>query len=84
MALNEDDGQLHTLTTLPLERIQVPIEQEAGWPQSWSGCREENKCILPLPGFKQQVIQPIAESIYRLYYLSSQIKHIQCTRTTLY
>jgi len=38
----------------------VPIEYKAGSPQSWSEHFDEEKSLLPLPGFKPRFIQSIA------------------------
>jgi len=42
------------------ERAMLPVEL-VGWLgcKSWSGCFGEKKNLLPLLGFKPQIIQPI-------------------------
>jgi hypothetical protein len=61
----EVSSQLHAPATLPRERTQVPIEQEAGWaPESlWTVVK---KNLLPPLRFKPGTVQHVAKSLYRL------------------
>ena len=52
----------------PPRKDPVPIAQEAGGLQSWSG---RVRKISPQPGFDPQTVQPVASQLYRLSYPSS-------------
>ena len=59
----EVSGELHIL---------VPLKQGLARPQGQSGHFGEEKNLLLLPGFKAQVVQPVAWSLYGLHYPSFQ------------
>jgi len=44
-----------------------PLNRRLGGPQSWSGCFWEEKFLLPWLRLEPQTIQPVAQSLYRLY-----------------
>jgi len=41
------------------------------FPQSWCGHFAEEKDILPVPGFKPRILQPVAQSLYQINYPGS-------------
>lgn len=44
----------------PWERTPVPMKQEAGLTQSWSGCCGWNKNHFSVLGFRPHIIQTVA------------------------
>jgi hypothetical protein len=48
---------------------QYPLNRRLGAPQSQFGCVGEVINLLRLPGFKPQIIQPIAKSLYQICYI---------------
>jgi hypothetical protein len=63
-------GQLHVPPALPPEKgPPVPIGNEAGWPQSWSGRRREEKFLYPTGTRNPALGRPArSKSLYRLHY----------------
>ena len=49
-------GGRHTLATFTPGKDQVPIVQEAGWPQGWSGYVQK---MSPPPGFDPWTFHPV-------------------------
>ena len=47
----------------PWERTPVPVKQEAGLTQSWSGCCGQNKNNFPVLGFRPHIIRTVAYAI---------------------
>ena len=52
--------KLHAPAALPRESTKVNTEQEVGEPHSRSERFQEEKNLLPLPGFKPQTVHPLA------------------------
>jgi hypothetical protein len=65
----EVSSQLHAPAALPPGKEPlVPFGQRLGGPQSRFGCGGEEKNCQPLPGLESPIVQPVAQSLYRLSY----------------
>jgi hypothetical protein len=60
----EVSGQLHAPAALPPIKNLGGTHWSVGGPQRRSGRFGEEKIIIPPPGFKPRIVQPLSESLY--------------------
>jgi hypothetical protein len=53
-------GNLKLQTNYPPGNKAVKFNEKPFWLLGWSGCYEQEKYLLPLPGFKPPALQPVA------------------------